>query len=276
MSGGGGHQAGSGGTGGEANTSTTSPWNTCARPLPPAPPSDEPSSWVLALDGLATRWGQAYCAYQSRCSYFFAQLYGRLPGSCETRFAREFANLTLPPLLAGIEGDRTFYDAEGMEACLEAMTSAPCHEVDPSCKEALGGLVPDGGACLSSFECAGEASCKVSGQCPGVCVPVDERVPTQAEGTPCDDARCLPGLVCLHERLVGDPIPGMPTERSTCVVPGKANEVCPGHGEMDGANIRVLTKATSALRTARVSTAACLQRSRAKPVPPVARLAKGG
>lgn len=225
---GGNGEAGWAGTGAVASTGATGPLNSCELALPPAP-SDEASSWVLALDGLATRWAEATCAYYSRCQYGFGNdnSFWDAPGGCVTYFERDIANLRVAMLVAGLESGRAFYDEEAMDACLEAVTTDACGEVDPLCADAAGGLVPLGGACGSSFDCEGEASCKVTNECPGVCVPVDDREPTQDEGMPCDDAACLPGLICLREQLLIEPIPNQPTERNTCVVPAEANELCP-------------------------------------------------
>lgn len=224
---GGSSEAGPTSTGGAAGTGTTSPWNTCELPLPPAP-SDEPSAWVLELDGLATRWAEASCAYYLRCNYERPdRAFGDLPSGCVAYYERDIANRRIPLLVAGLESGRAFYDEEAMGACLETAANGPCGEVDLSCEDAAGGLVPPGGSCGSSFECEGEATCNVTNECPGVCVPLDDRVPTQAEGMPCDDAACLPGLVCLNERLAQEPLPDLPSERNTCVVPAQANEPCP-------------------------------------------------
>ncbi len=222
-----GGEAGSGGNSAVAGTGATGASNTCALELPPAP-KDEPSSWVLALDGLATRWAEAYCAYYSRCQYGFERGFSDLPGACVGFYERDIANFRVALLVAGLESGRAFYDEAAMDACFEAATTGACGDVDLFCEDAAGGLVPPGEACGSWFDCEGEATCSVE-ECPGNCVPVDDREPTQSEGMPCDDAACVPRLVCLHEEQFIDPSfnDGRPTETNTCVVPAEANEPCP-------------------------------------------------
>jgi len=174
------------------------------------------------LDGaLAT----ALCEYYARCG-LDSDYATHLDGGCASAVVAGLRNGVVAEALAALEKGTVSYDADAMAACLADLASTPCSaplSPDLLCESAVTGLVPEGGDCTLSVECAGDERCD-GATCPGQCVPrteagcvVDADCPSGGQcmaaeggarfcralarqGEPCAYSPwCIPGLFCTTE-----------------------------------------------------------------------------
>lgn len=128
--------------------------------------------------GVEDQLAKAYCDYLEQC-YPFDTSEGLLvllakrasDATCETFVKR--AILAPEGRDAGLASGALTLDSDKLAACLAAIPTA-CGANDPGtlCQEAIEGKVALGGACASSFECAGDAYCDAAlTGCPtGTCI----------------------------------------------------------------------------------------------------------
>lgn len=89
---------------------------------------------------------------------------------CERAVAQLLPTGEVQDVIAKVQAGDVTFDAEAFERCLTRIADE-CIPIDgPLCPEAFTGDVPAEGACLSNYECAGDAYCAFQGQCPGTCV----------------------------------------------------------------------------------------------------------
>ena len=99
--------------------------------------------------------------------------------------------------VARIEQGRVRFDHAAAADCLKLMHDQ-CVPAHPACGNVLVGSVKPGGACGTTNDCAGEASCVIEDSCPGTCMPL----PAVGEacvwglGVPCVDGAYCDGGTC--------------------------------------------------------------------------------
>ncbi len=117
------------------------------------------------------------------------------PNDCATLLANRLEQALLPNLEAAVDAKTMNFDPSKLDACLHKIKSLGCRALDniylPECEAALGGTVPEKGACAFDGECTRDNYCKYIGTCPGVCTT------REFAGAPCrDDNECQPGDKC--------------------------------------------------------------------------------
>lgn len=158
----------------------------------------------VALAGFTEAATQAVCDWAVACRHMPDEGTCRLfvdPKDYDTRRAED-----------AVAGGRLGYDPLAAGRCLESVRDGYCLAVpfsDLACEDLFAGLVAEGGACTSDFECAAGAPCEVSSCtvqcCTGTCGPAPvppAEPPALAEvGEACaghDD--CAEGAYCDFDR----------------------------------------------------------------------------
>lgn len=167
---------------------------------------------------------EALCSWAVRCRY--------VPDTATCLRLRDPKSYDLRRAAEGVAAGRLRYDADAAAACLDAGRHALCPAppfADVSCGQIFVGLVAEGGACTTAFDCTTGLACTQigcsGGCCAGTCqpaVPVQPLPPRGTPGTPCDnhdecveDAYCdatshcrqmpsAPGEQCLFGCTYGD------------------------------------------------------------------------
>lgn len=135
-----------------------------------------PESATADLDTFLTSYLEVLCDNLVRCPRADPRM--ETASLCRARLASSFQQANAP-LRSALEASRTRFDAARGQRCL-AQLRGYCFSQSPyvseACAYAFEGSIPPGGACLSSWECAGDAFCgsPTATTCPGTCRP---RVP---------------------------------------------------------------------------------------------------
>jgi hypothetical protein len=111
------------------------------------------------------------------------------------------------------------YHPELAQQCVDAMRNQACttfFDLPIECKNALDGLIGEGGQCTHPAQCSRGLYCNITGPCPGVCT----KKPGEAE--PCAAGKtCLEGLNC--EKI---------DQQDTCVKPITQQDATCGGGSL--------------------------------------------
>lgn len=161
----------------------------------------------IALENLSQELAQSYCELAFSCCTAMEQteLFKDFPmppktaEECTTTFKDLYDTLVLGDAKASVDAGRVKYDGALAASCLakvdgqcSALGDEGISQTDEACNAVFVGLVPDGGECTSSQDCAGTDSyCPIpQGAMTGKC-----EAPAK-EGEPCPNFNCAAGLVC--------------------------------------------------------------------------------
>lgn len=119
---------------------------------------------------------------------------------------------------AAVEAGRIAYDGTKIQACADELSGKSCAQLldreSATCRQAMAGTIALSEDCTLDDECAGEAYCKSTDSCPGVCTALE------AAGGDCtDDDHCRSGLNCNDDS-------------QTCQAPAGPGDLC-NSGEPD-------------------------------------------
>jgi hypothetical protein len=124
----------------------------------------------VPLEEFSAAAQDAVCAWAVRCAH--------VPEDASCRRLIDPKDYDVRRSLDAIAAGRLSYDADEAARCLAQTATAVCLATpfaDPSCGDMFGGLVGEGGACTSDFECAEFAECEITGCgvqcCLGSCGP---------------------------------------------------------------------------------------------------------
>ena len=149
----------------------------------------------------AARAPAATCDWAVRCGH------APDPATCERLLDPKDYDIrrTVDSLAAG----RVAYDGVAAARCIAETREQFCligALAAQSCRDAIRGLVPEGGECTASRECAGDAACVIE-SCPGQCClglcgpPRDFAFGSADFGEPClDHGDCRPEAYCETDR----------------------------------------------------------------------------
>ena len=172
-----------------------------------------PSSGGVALGDLPEAYADAYCAVLARCEGVFYDLITAYE-DCSRVTAERLRQAGLDALSQAVDEGRVEYHPEKVPACLDAVRTRACDELDvrglAECEAAVTGNAAEGEPCELNEECAGSLMCETGEKCPGTCV---ERYTAGIACTADDD--CADGLVCS-------------TVTRHCVAPAQTGEPCEG------------------------------------------------
>ena len=146
----------------------------------------------LTLDDLPPRYATVVCGAADQC---LGPLIDIVLPNCESDIEALAEDSFVPVIREAIARGTVTYDGMAMAACLTALESASCSELDdPStiCDEALTGTAELGQPCLIDAECLGVAFCnRAAAACPGTCAAL-----SGSGGSCTRDAECAEGLDC--------------------------------------------------------------------------------
>ncbi len=133
---------------------------------------------------------------------------------CSTYYTAQLKEGEISLFPAAITKGTVVYDGTKMSACLGAIQSAGCAtlttRLSSLCGSLAKGIIPSGGACSLSSECASGSFCKTASVCPGTCTAL------LSAGQDCEQSDdCENGLICS-------------TTTNKCVKPADAGEACNG------------------------------------------------
>ncbi len=117
----------------------------------------------VPLEQLSARSADAVCAWATRCIH--------VPDDATCRRLIDPKDYDTRRTEDAVAAGRLVYDPDAAGECLARTADASCLATpfaDPACDAMLAGVVTQGGACTSAFECADFADCEAvtcSGQC---------------------------------------------------------------------------------------------------------------
>lgn len=149
----------------------------------------------VALGDVPGKLAKAYCDLYSKC--YGALVEFSTPGEdCVTYTQKTIEDGGFNELTSSVNAGRVQYQADQMQACLDAIANQSCDSLlqrsIPACLAALTGTVPVGGNCDIDNDCKGPGVfCQANSACPGKCTKL------LSAGQNCTrDAQCQSGLNC--------------------------------------------------------------------------------
>lgn len=179
---------------------------------------------AIPIDELAEHAEAALCTYEVRCGW-----------APDTAACKE-ALYVRQQLVAEVKAGKVIYDGQAAAACLALYQTISCKvseggisilNMAQSCRDAVGGTVATGGACLIDEDCQSDAcdrsACSATECCTGVCVAkVLAGGDCSAAGSRCaDDLFCrrgTTGTAAICAELIAD---GQPCTRFDSCLPGR-------------------------------------------------------
>lgn len=167
----------------------------------------------VTLEDLPGAYADAYCKLLERCGGILYDLTTAYE-DCSTLATERVRQDGLSSLEQAIDDGRVVYHPELVPACIEAVTSRVCEDLNErdieACNLAIEGTAAEGEPCTMTEECDGSLICETKDACPGTCV---ERY---SAGVVCASSdECADGLVCSEAT-------------AHCVQPTRDGEACGG------------------------------------------------